>query len=100
MEKQWDLIRYHWEMGEDGWPRLRVEEIIRTYDEFISIDERLAIVTNYVNANEPHAKDFRWCNTTGDAECWEYYQYGQDSFMTPVYAMAPTSERDKMLKKG
>ena len=98
MEKQWDLVRYHWELDEDGLPHLHTEAIVEVIDGELTQTDRMAIVTNYVNKNEPHAKDFRWCNTTGDDDCWEYYQYGVDSLLTPVYGIFPTSERGLMVK--
>ena len=99
MENSWDLVRYHWEADNFGYPHLVVEEIISTHED-PSLCELLTIVTNYVNENEPHAKDFRWCNTTGDDVDWEYYQYGVDSLLTPVYSMFPSSEREELVKGG
>lgn len=99
MEKQWDLVRYHWEEDENGMPFMVVEAIVETMDDIPNVAELLCWVTNYVNKHEPLAKDFRWCNGTGDEDGWEYYQHGYDSRMTPVYSAFPTSERGLLFKK-
>lgn len=99
MEKQWDLVRYHWEEDENGMPFMVIEDIVETMDDIPNVAELLCWVTNYVNEHEPHAKDFRWCNGTGDEDGWEYYQSGYDSRMTPVYSAFPTSERGLLFKE-
>ena len=96
--KSWDLVKYRWNpkwlVEEEPGPAMIDVEIKMTVTDRLSPADIMAIVTNYVNENEPNAARYGWHNTTGDDYDWEYYEGKFEAFSgRSVYAMFPTEQR-------